>query len=326
MKPIAGIARAMALAVAVLLAGAGAAAGPAERKVSIGGLAATYVPPIGNDRSPLAVIIAGSGATDRDGNSPQGLQTDAYKLLAYALAEHGIASVRYDKRGIGGSADLVRNEQQLTIDAYAKDVSAVAAWGRQQAGISSVILVGHSEGGVLALLAARQASANAIVLLSTPGRPLGAILRDQVSRPALPAELRVEALSIIAALERGEQVKSVGADLEALFRPSVQPFLRSWIRTDPAQLLRGLAVPTLVIGGGRDIQVGRADFDALAAARADVRSHWDPAMGHTLKSDAEDIQSQGRAYTDPTLELADELAGRVATFIYQATGVPKGRK
>ena len=142
----------------------------------------------------------------------------------------------------------------------------------------------------------------------------------------LPAELRTEALEIIAALERGEEVKTVRADLEPLFRPSVQPFMRSWIKTDPAQLLRGIDVPALVIGGGRDIQVSRADFDALAAARADVKSSWYPTMGHTLKLVGEDLQSQGRAYLDPTLALADGLVDGVAQFIHQASGGAKGRK
>ena len=123
-----------------------------------------------------------------------------------------------------------------------------------------------------------------MVLLATPGRPLGQILRDQVASPALPSDLRAEALQIIAALERGEEVKTVRADLEPLFRPSVQPFMRSWIKTDPAQLLRGLDVPALVIGGGRDIQVSRVDFDALVAARADIKSSWYPTMGHTLEA------------------------------------------
>ena len=117
------------------------------------------------------------------------------------------------------------------------------------------------------------------------------------------------------------------ADLEPLFRPSVQPFMRSWIKTDPAQLLRGLDVPALVIGGGRDIQVGRADFDALVAARAGVKSSWYPTMGHTLKVAGEDLQSQGKAYMDPTLALADGLADGVARFIHEASGgAPKARK
>ena len=105
------------------LATQAAAQGPAERKLTVEGLAVTYQRPEGNDRVPLAVIIAGSGPTDRDGNSTQGLKTDAYKQLAQALADLGIASVRYDKRGIGGSADLGKNEQALTIETFAKDVT-----------------------------------------------------------------------------------------------------------------------------------------------------------------------------------------------------------
>jgi pimeloyl-ACP methyl ester carboxylesterase len=320
---------ACAAMIGVMLA-AGASAGhaaPAERRLTIDGLALTYLRPEGTDRVPLAVIIAGSGPTDRDGNSLQGLNTDAYKQLAVVLADLGIATVRYDKRGIGGSAELGKDEQQLTIDVFAKDAQAMAKWASQLPNVGPVVLIGHSEGGMLALMAAKPAAAKAVVLLSAPGRPLGQILRDQLARPALPPELRAEALEIIAALERGEEVKTVRADLEPLFRPSVQPFMRSWIKTDPAQLLRGLDVPALVMGGGRDIQVGRADFDALVAARANVKSAWYPTMGHTLKVVGEDLQSQGKAYMDPTLALADGLADGLARFIHEATdGASKARK
>jgi pimeloyl-ACP methyl ester carboxylesterase len=317
------LASAWAILTAAMVLAAGSAVlavGPAERRLTVNGLAVTYLRPEGNDRVPLAVIIAGSGPTDRDGNSVQGLQTDAYKQLAQALSDLGIASVRYDKRGIGGSADLGKDETQLTIEHFAKDAQALAAWARQLPNVGPIVLIGHSEGGVLALMAAKPAAAKGVVLLSTPGRPLGQILRDQLARPGLPPELRAEASEIIAALERGEEVKTVRTDLEPLFRSSVQPFLRSWIKTDPAQLLRGLDMPVLVIGGGRDIQIGRADFDALASARANVKSTWYPGMGHTLKLVGEDLQSQGRAYMDPTLVLADGLADDVARFIHEASG------
>jgi pimeloyl-ACP methyl ester carboxylesterase len=298
-----------------------------ERKLTIEGLALTYLRPQGSDRVPLALIIAGSGPTDRDGNSLQGLKTDAYKQLAEALADLGIATVRYDKRGIGGSVDLGKDEMQLTIDVFAKDAQVIAKWAAQLPNVGPLVLIGHSEGGVLALMVAKSAAAKAVVLLATPGRPLGQILRDQLARPVLPQELRSEALEIIAALERGEEVKTVRVDLEPLFRPSVQPFMRSWIKTDPAQLLRGLDVPALVIGGGRDIQIARVDYDALVATRANVKSSWYPNMGHTLKVVGEDLQSQGKAYMDPTLALADGLADSIARFIHEAaSSASKARK
>src|SRR5262245_56795627 len=153
MHQILGMACAAIAAVVMLAAGPSAGiAGPVERRLTIDGLALTYLRPDGNDRVPLAVIIAGSGPTDRDGNSLQGLKTDAYKQLAEALADLGIATVRYDKRGLGGSADLGKDEQQLTIEVFAKDVDAVAKWARQLPNAGSIVLIGHSEGGVLALM------------------------------------------------------------------------------------------------------------------------------------------------------------------------------
>jgi pimeloyl-ACP methyl ester carboxylesterase len=318
-----------AISVAVVLAAGWSPgmAGPVERRLTVEGLALSYLRPEGNDRVPLAVIIAGSGPTDREGNSLQGLKTDAYKQFAEALADLGIATVRYDKRGIGGSVDLGKDETVLTIDVFAKDAQVIAKWARQLPNVGAIVLIGHSEGGVLALMAAKAAAAKAIVLLTTPGRPIGQILRDQLARPALPQELRTEALEIIAALERGEEVKTVRPDLEPLFRPSVQPFMRSLMKIDPAQLLRGLDVPALVIGGGRDIQVGRVDYDTLVAARGNTDASWYQGMGHTLKMVGEDLQSQGKAYTDPTLPLADGLANVVAQFIHATSGgKPKGGK
>ncbi|HEX2336579.1 MAG TPA: alpha/beta hydrolase, partial [Hyphomicrobiaceae bacterium] len=153
MHLILGMAYATIVAAGLLGAGTSpTAAGPMERKLTIEGLALTYLRPQGSDRVPLAVIIAGSGPTDRDGNSLQGLKTDAYKQLAEALADLGIATVRYDKRGIGGSVDLGKDEMQLTIDVFAKDAQVIAKWAAQLPNVGPLVLIGHSEGGVLALM------------------------------------------------------------------------------------------------------------------------------------------------------------------------------
>ena len=290
-----------------------------ERTVDIAGLAASHVRPAGREHAPLVVIIAGSGPTDRDGNSVLGLATDAYKLFAHGLAAQGVASVRYDKRGVAGSAGIALPEPEFTVDTFAKDAAAVAVWAGKQPGAGPVTLIGHSEGGLLALLAASHAKAKAIVLLASPGRPFAAILRDQLARPpGLPPPFSAEASTILAALERGELVPSVSAGLAALFRPSVQPYLISVMRIDPAQRLRALTGPVLVVGGGKDVQIGRADFDALIAARPGLEAFWAPAMGHTLKAVGDDPASQERTYTDPTLPLLDGLAARIAVFLHAA--------
>lgn len=308
-----------AAAAALVASGRLARAQIEERNVDIEGLAASFVQAYGNDSAPVAVIIAGSGPTDRDGNSILGIKTDAYRGLAHALAERGIASVRYDKRGVAGSARIGVPEQQLTIEVFADDAGAVAKWSGRQAPGAAVVLVGHSEGGLVALLAAASARAKAVLLLSTPGRRFGAILREQFSHPGMPQPLSAEAMRIISSLEKGEPVASVSAELAAAFRPSVQPFIMSAMRIDPVRQLKAVAVPVMIVGGGQDVQVGRSDFDALRGARPDLVAHWDPTMSHTLKPVTDDPR-QVRAYTDPTLPLAESLAARVAKFVHDASG------
>jgi pimeloyl-ACP methyl ester carboxylesterase len=295
------------------------ASGPAHaRDVDIGGLAATFLRAGGTRPAPGAVIIAGSGPTDRDGNSRLGLNTNSYKLLAEALGARGISSVRYDKRGVGGSAKLAALERETTVQHFVSDAAAVAQWLATQPDITSVVLIGHSEGGLIALLAAETLKPAGIVLLAAPGRRLGALLREQFARPGIPAPSVAEARGIIAALERGEDVADVSKSLAPAFRPSVQPYLRSLMAIDPVGLARSLPLPLMIIGGGRDLQVGRSDFDALVAGRPDAVAYWEPDMGHTLKPMRLDPRSLKQAYTDPNLALVAGLTDRIADFILRA--------
>lgn len=301
-------------AACILLVACGAISAGAE-EVEIDGLAATLLAPEGSAPAAAAVFIAGSGPTDRNGNSHLGLRTDAYKLLADALAGRGITTLRFDKRGIGGSTKSARPEPEIVFQHYVDDVVTIARWLQIRTGLNSVFLVGHSEGGTVALTAAGQTPMAGIALLTAPGRTLGTVLREQFSRPGVSRDLTRETMQIIAALERGEDVADVSPRLAAAFRPSVQSYLRSSINLDPADLARNVGIPLLIVGGGRDLQIGKSDFDALTAARPDATAYWDPDMAHTLKLSRADARSIQRAYTDPEQPLAVGLAERVADFI-----------
>lgn len=290
----------------------------AAGEVEIDGLTATLLTPEAAAPAAAAVIIAGSGPTDRNGNSHLGLRTDAYKLLAEALNGRGIATVRFDKRGVGGSAKSARPEPEIVFQHYVDDVLSVSRWLQTQTGVKSPVLIGHSEGATLAVMAAKRISTSGLVLLAAPGRTVGTILREQFSRPGTPRDLAGEAMRIIAALERGEDVAEVDQRLAAAFRPSVQPYLRSSMAIDPAALVRNLDVPLLIVGGGRDFQIGKSDFDSLSAARPDATAYWESDMAHTLKLSRADPQSVQRAYTDPGQPLAPGLSDRVADFILSA--------
>jgi uncharacterized protein len=294
------------------------AASAGEREVTVEGLAGTLLMPQASGSVPGVVIVAGSGPTDRDGNQRGGLRTDSYKLLAQGLAAEGIASLRYDKRGIAASAPamLGMREDDFTIRNFVDDAALLAKWLAKQEGIGPVILMGHSEGAMISLMGAKEAGAAAVVLLCGTGRKLGDVMREQLSRPGTPPEVTQEALRMLAALERGEEVADVPKGYESLFRRSVQPFLRSELGIDPAATAAALGLPLMIVNGGSDLQVTRADFDKLVAARPDATSLWLADMAHPLKAAPADPKSQRGVYTDPTLPLEPGLIAAIATFVH----------
>ena len=255
---------------------------------------------------PLAVIVPGSGPTDHNGNSELGLRTDAYKQIAAALAERGIATLRYDKRGVGGSQGY--REDGITLTSSSRDLTALVKAARAQGAFSSITLVGHSEGGLVALHALGDLPANALVLVATPGRTLGAVLRDQLIKGGVPAG---EVDRALLEARKGKGVSSTRPDMQAMFRPSVLPFLRSILEIDPTSLLRGTKVPTTIVQGDNDRQISREDAELLHGARPDARLVVVRHMTHVLKEDPSDAQPQ-RSYVDPTVAVAAAAVDAIA--------------
>lgn len=267
------------------------------------------------------LLIAGSGPTDRDGNN-RGLRCDCYRLLAEELTAAGYAVLRYDKRAIGSSVlDDPTLVAELTLDQYIDDAAALADYLAGE-GFRRVVLAGHSEGALIASVAAQRSPAVAgIISLCGAGYPLDEVLRLQMAGQLVPAhmELFVEVEQIIASLKRGERVDMTyhTQGLQALFSPSVQPFIISQMRYDPRQELRKAKVPVLIVGGGNDLQVPADNAEALAAARRDARKCIIPGMAHTLKACAETtLEGQlHTAYGDPTLPLAPGLVQAITEFL-----------
>ena len=218
--------------------------------------------PDGSEPPPVVLLIGGSGPTDRNGNQG-GTGPAELRQLAEQLAEQGIASLRYDKRGVGRSPAPGLREEDLVLNAYVEDAVAWLDWLQQRPDLGKRIVAGHSEGGLIAMLAAKRTAVAGIVLLATPGRKLADVVRDQLQRIGMEPPLQAEALTILASLERGEKVSSVNPALQALFRPSVQPYMISELAIDPAKELNSLALPVMIVSGGHDLQVGSADAALL---------------------------------------------------------------
>ncbi len=237
-----------------------------------------------------------------------------HKQLAQALAEAGIASVRYDKRGIAASALAGPVESALRFDDYVNDATAWLQKMKQDGRFSSVAIIGHSEGSLIAMLAARQAKADAYVSIAGPAAAAGQVLRQQL-RPKLNGELATENERILTSLEHGNTADNVPPALNVLYRPSVQPYLISWFKYVPAAELAKLDMPALILQGTTDIQVPVSEAEALKKASPSATLAIVPGMNHVLKMVPADMQQQMMSYSNPALPLAPELRDVLIQFL-----------
>lgn len=263
---------------------------------------------------PVAILIAGSGPTDKDGNSLTLTgKNNSLKMLAEELKAEGIAVIRYDKRGVGDNAALAKSESELRFDDYTADAAAWVRFAKSDARFSDVAVIGHSEGALVGLVAANQEGIDSYVSLTGVGRPADDILREQLS--ALPAAQFEEAQTILDQLAQGNTVDDVSPELQQVFRPSVQPYLQSWMAYDPIEQVEQLDAETLFVGGTRDLQVPAEDAERLHEAKPGSELLIVDDMNHVLKSVPDDQQANMAAYSDPKLPLADGLVDRIAEFL-----------
>lgn len=287
---------------------------PIDLDTGSGVLHGSLLLPMADKPVPVVLMISGSGPTDRDGNNPQGGRNDSLRKLALLLANHGIASVRYDKRGVASGQPLAPDERTLSVEGYVADAQAWARQLKADPHYGPLILLGHSEGALIAALAAPQAGADAVVSVAGSGRPLDQVIREQL-KGRLPPDLEQRAGQLLHRLKAGQYDADVPAPLQVVFRPSVQPYLVSLLRQDPAAAFARLTVPALIIQGRNDIQVGVADAQALKAAQPKARLVLIDGMNHVLRIVPNDLKAQVASYNDRNLPLADALGRNLVAFI-----------
>ncbi|MDQ2866370.1 MAG: alpha/beta fold hydrolase [Candidatus Eremiobacteraeota bacterium] len=308
--------------VAVITAGivCAAAADPfKETAVSVAipgaSLSGTLTLPEGSGPFPVALIIAGSGPIDRDGNSAGGITSDAYKLLAHGLASHGIATLRYDKRGVGSSV-VTMAESQLRFDDFVNDALAWTHFLEKDRRFRRVAIVGHSEGSLIGMVAAqRDPNVAAFVSLEGPGRRLSDIIEEQIRASGASQQIVDEVVSADKLLVAGEPVPSPDPQLAALFRPSVQPYLISEYKYDPAVEIAKLTIPVAIVQGTTDIQTGVVDAKRLAAADKRAKLDLIDGMNHMLRDAPVDRIQNLATYSEPSLPLDTRLLPMLATFL-----------
>ncbi|MGY3449000.1 alpha/beta hydrolase [Bradyrhizobium sp. USDA 4353] len=303
--------RAVAICCALALALLPSLGRAEESAVRVGALDAVLTTPPGVERPPVALLIAGSGSTDRDGNGPQ-LKPATLRKLAEQLAARGVASLRYDKRGARGWKAEFGKPEDFRFKDYVDDSASLVDYLRGK--FARIVLVGHSEGGLVAILTARRTPVDRLVLLATSARRQGDLLKTQLERK-LPAAKMEPVAKAIDAIMAGQVVDPPPPELP--IAPSMQPGIGSAFAEDPIDPLKQIVIPILIVGGGRDSQVARLDMVALAAAAPAAKTLWLPEMNHVLVDVANEDENLS-TYNDPDRPLDPDMIEAVAGFISAA--------
>ncbi|HZV70297.1 MAG TPA: alpha/beta hydrolase [Saprospiraceae bacterium] len=258
---------------------------------------------------PVALIIAGSGPTDRDGNNAM-MKSDAYKKLAYGLAENNIASLRYDKRGIAESHAAGKSEADLRFDDYVNDAREWIELLKQDKRFSKVIVIGHSEGSLIGMIAST--TADKFISIAGPGQSADKTIREQLSNQ--PKEVQDLSFPILDSLAKGKTVENVNPMLQSLFRISVQPYMISWFQYDPQIEIQKLRIPILIIQGTNDIQVTVEDAKRLAKSNPKAQLTLIENMNHIFRTVDGDRNANVATYNNSSLPLADDFVKDITNF------------
>lgn len=278
-------------------------------------LSGTLTIPKTKEKLPVFLLIAGSGPTDRNGNQ-KGFNSNMFKHLAESLQGKKIATFRYDKRGVGKSSQVrgLAKENSLVFDDYIKDVKACINYLDSTQRFSNIIVCGHSEGSLIGMIASlKNPKVSAYVSLAGPGRPIGDVLKEQLT--TLPDSLYKISTNIIDSLQSGLWVKNVPPQLMSLFRPSIQPYMISWMKYDPRKIVATLKKPTLVIQGDNDIQVKVEDAQNLKKAKPESTLLIVNDVNHVLKDcDIKDRFKHIMSYNSPKEPINKKIIKALVRF------------
>ncbi|MBX9785208.1 MAG: alpha/beta hydrolase [Chitinophagaceae bacterium] len=270
--------------------------------------------PLKGKKFPLVIIIAGSGPTDRNGNSGSAVTSNSYRILADSLLQHNIASLRYDKRGVGESADSTIKEEDMVFETYITDAIDWVTLLKKDKRFSTIIIAGHSEGSLVGMVAAANKNADKYISISGPGEPVYETLKKQLAMQ--PEAIKKSCYAILDTLVSGKKVTGVPASLFSLFRPSVQPYLISWFKYDPKKEIAKLNIPVLVINGTTDIQVAVDNATNLHDACKQSKLVIIEGMTHLLKEGPADRNKNIALYnTTPNKPIKTELVEAIVNFI-----------
>jgi len=283
-------------------------------KTPVGDLEGSILMPTEKTPVPLVLIVSGSGPTDRNGNNSE-MENNSLKLLAAEFQKNGIASFRFDKRGIGQSSDVHIDEMEVRPEDFVNDIKDWITLLAKDKRFSKIIVAGHSEGSLLGMLASvNNSKVSGFISVAGAGRPIDEILKEQFSKT--PDNVKGIIYGMLDKLKKGDTLGNVPPIFYAVFRPTIQPYMISWMKYNPQKEIAKLKVPILITIGTTDIQVKELDAELLAKAQPRAQLKIIKNMNHVLKDcDTLDKEAQLPIYNNPNLPLNKEFAKVMVDFI-----------
>ena len=264
-------------------------------------------------QSVLAIIIAGSGPTDRDGNSSS-IKGYYLKMLADGLNKNGVSTFRYDKRGVSKSLGNLKSTAEIRFSDYINDAKSIINHFKNIKRFTKIVVIGHSEGALIGMIASKSLVDN-FISIAGPGEDYLTVIKRQLSNRA--PYIKAMSDPIINQLKKNKLVDSVPPLLNNLFAPNLQTFLIDASSHDPVVEISKLKIPVLIIQGTNDVQITVNDAEILHAAASESRLEIIEGMNHVLRQASENFLLNIQTYGNSDLPIEELVIKLISTFIFE---------
>jgi len=270
----------------------------------------TLLIPEQNEANKLAIIIAGSGPTDRNGNQ-NFLINNSLKKLAEELTNNGIATFRYDKR-IVKQIRQGNLDNNIKFDDFINDASDVIAHFKTSNQFSEIFVIGHSQGSLVGMIAS-QDKVNGFVSLAGTGQNIGDVIIEQINNTA--PMLKEDTEQVVSILKAGKTTNDYPLALSSMFSKDIQPFMISWMAYNPTNIINSLNCPVLIVNGTKDLQVSVKEAELLKRANDNSNIVIIEKMNHVLIEIEGDDLENSKSYNESFRKISPTLIENITNFI-----------
>ena len=270
----------------------------------------TLLTPEDNSKAILAIIIAGSGPTNRDGNQ-NFLKSNSLKKLAEGLSNKGIATFRYDKR-IVKQIRKGKVDKNMMFDDFVTDAASVIDYFKEKKRYTKIYIIGHSQGSLVGMLAAKD-KADGFISLAGAGQSIDAVILEQIEKTA--AMYTEDSRKTFAILKQNKTTSDYPPALASIFDITIQPFMSNWMQHDPQKIMKELNMPILLINGTKDLQVSVAEANLLKEASSNAELLIIENMNHILFTIEGGDLENSKSYNEAFRKINPSVIEGIIAFI-----------